>query len=426
MEAIIDYGGDLRQDGVDMMLPELVKIGKAFLTEEQLETIKNRLRIAKDKTDNEVLKLRLRVLLAKFDGTELELGKELLKELPNLDNASPPVLASICEASFDLNDFSRAEDLLRIFKYNFEDSEFMRSAYKLRATGQFTSGNLDGAIETIAEAQAEYGTERSVAWAQLMKAQILLDQSRMYAGNEPLTQDQLDAESESQLNIAEDQLKATTQELMQAQADEDHKNVDRLLAEQEKINARIGDLQQAVSGKLGDRAVRKLLAQCKLDHAREENKNVMGVSVWRGEPFAQATYQLGEVEAAAGNLLDAHGYFQRVYFQYKGLGEWGAKGYIAAADVLEKLSDAPGISAEDRARYQEARINTLKAMLLDSYANQSPQAETAREILGATVVAELEAIIASGTETNIVVTVEAEKTNDSPAKKNDSVTAEGA
>lgn len=329
--AIVDYGGNLHQDGVDQMIPELVKMCKVYLTDEQRDDIKTRLKVKIDTTDDLTLALRLRVVLAKLDDTEIELGKQLIAELPDFEHASPPVLSAICEASFANQDYSRAEELLQIFKNNFENSDYMRAAYKLRASGQVHDKDLDGALETIKEAQEEYGTDAQSAWAQLMKAQVLLD--------------------------------------------------------------------------LGN-----------IDEAREENKNVMGVPEWRGAPYAQATYQLGQVEEAAGHLLAAHGYYQRAYYQYKGLakGHWGALGYLSAARCLEKLADQPGISSRDRDRYQEARLNTLRAMLYDTYVNKLPQADEARKILGPSEVASVEAVLASDVTTNIVVNVEEEKTAEKP------------
>jgi tetratricopeptide (TPR) repeat protein len=337
MQAVIDYGGDLRQDGVDMMIPELVKIGTIFLNEEQSSMIQNRLRIAMETTDNEVLRLRLLVTLARFDHSEVELGKRLIAELPNLENASPPVLSTICEASFELQDYSRSAELLRVFKYNFEDSEYMRSAYKLRASGLLSYGDYEETLAVVTDAQEEYGEERSMSWAQLMKAKVLME--------------------------------------------------------------------------LG-----------KLDEARDQNKNIMAYPQWRGEPYAQATYQLGEVEEKSGNLLAAHGYYQRAYVQYKGLADWGAKGYLAAANILKKLSEDMSLSMDERELYADARVSTLKAMLLDKYANKGPLAEEARTLLGPTMVADVESIIASGIETNIVVSLEAETStdeNNDPATKGD-------
>ncbi len=428
MQAVIDYGGDLRQDGVDMMIPELVKICTVFLSEDQAEVIKERLRIAMESTDNQVLKLRLRVTLAKFDDSVVELGKKLLKELPDLNNASPPVLSAICEASFELNDYSRSAELLRTFKYKFEDSDYMRSAYKLRASGQIINGDLDGALETVIAAQEEYGTDRTVSWAQLMKAQTLLSQSQLFSSDDPLTQDKLKEAAKLQLQMQQGKLLAINEQLTQLQNKSEKMDDSRLLAEKGELDEKISNLQRAVEGKSGETNVRALLARCTLDEAREENKNVMSVPEWRGEPFAQATYQLGEVEEEAGNLLEAHGYYQRAYFQYKGLGEWCAKGYLAAANVLKKLSEDPSLDSEQRSEYEDARISTLKAMLLDEYANESPQAQEARDILGPTVVAGIETLIASGVETNIEVIVESKKADPDkvePSDKNTNSATEG-
>ncbi|WP_168442292.1 tetratricopeptide repeat protein [Pontiella desulfatans] len=327
--AIAKYGGDLRQDGVDDMIAELVKISSIYLDTELQAKLKDDLNTALEETDNETLKLRLRVTLAKLDKTEIELGQQLLKELENLDNASPPVLACICDASFAKKDYSRAEELLRIFINKFEDSDYMRAAYKLRGYGQYAEKDFEGALQTINDAQALYGTEYDVAWAQLMKAQIRLDQG------------QIDGE----------------------------------------------------------------------EGARAANMNLLNVPSWRGAPVAQATFQLGQVEEAAGNLKKAFGFYQRAYFQYKGHsgGYWAAEGYLASARILEKLG----------AGYENDRRNTYRAMLFDRYVNELPQAEEAREVLGATEVAEIAAYVETGGVTNIAISVESEPepetTTDAPA-----------
>jgi tetratricopeptide (TPR) repeat protein len=189
----------------------------------------------------------------------------------------------------------------------------MRAAYKLRAYGEFAAKDYEGALATIEEAQETYGTERDVAWAQLMKAQVLLDMGK----------------------IAE---------------------------------------------------------------AREANMNVLNVPAWRGEPVAQATYQLGQVEEAAGEPRKAFGFYQRTYFQYKGHagGYWAAEAYLASARCLGKL----GMDKE--------RIDTYKAMLFDPYVNGLPQADTAREMLGAAESGTIADFIAAGGSSNIAITVETE------------------
>ncbi len=311
VDAIVKYGGDVRQDGVDLMIAELVRVVAVYLDSEAENELKTKLQTALETTDDLTLQLRLRVTLAMLNRTETELGKQLLSELPDLENASPPVLACICDASFEMEDYSRAEELLRIFIIKFEDSDYMRAAYKLRGYGQYADQDYEGALQTIEEAQENYGTERDVAWAQLMKAQILLDQGR----------------------IAE---------------------------------------------------------------AREANMNILNIPAWRGSPVAQATFQLGLVEEAAGEPLKAFGFYQRAYFQYKGHsgGYWAAEAYLASARCLEKL----GLNNDRR--------NTYRAMLFDPYVSDLPQAEEARRVLGASEVAEIEAYIETGGATNITIDVE--------------------
>ena len=179
VEAIIEYGEDVREDGVDMMIAELVKVSNIWLDTEAQENLITELQTALASTENLTLELRLRVTIAKLEKSEIELGKQLLKELPDLENASPPILATLCNASFEMEDYSRSEELLRIFIVKFEDSDYMRAAYKLRGYGQYAEKDYEGALSTIEEAQELYGTDRDVAWAQLMKAQVLLDMGRI-------------------------------------------------------------------------------------------------------------------------------------------------------------------------------------------------------------------------------------------------------
>ncbi len=314
IDAIVEYGTDVRQDGVDMMIAELIKISSIWLsTENQTQLIAD-LQHALNMSDDLTLQLRLRVTIAKLNNTRIEVGEQLLKELPNLKNASPPVLAVLCDASFEVEDYSRSKELLDIFITQFEDSDYMRAAYKLRGFGQYSEEDYEGALETIEEAQELYGHDRDVVWAQLLKAQVLLD--------------------------------------------------------------------------LG-----------KVEEAREANKYILNIPGWRGEPVAQATYQMGQVSEKEGDFATAFGFYQRAYFQYKGHagGYWAAEGYLASARCLKKM-----------ARENDQR-NTYRAMLFDPYVNDLPQAEEARDVLGASEVAEIEAYIATGGSTNIIIEVNVEK-----------------
>jgi len=176
--AIVQYGTDLEQGGVDFMIAELVQVAKIRLSDTRRAELKTRTSAAINQTDSLTLQLRLRAMLAQIDGTEVQFGKQLIAELPDLENAAPPVLAAISDASFELDDYSRAEEILKAFSTKFENSEFMRPAFRLRGFDLFRAGDYDAALKLIDEAQARYGTDYDVAWAQLMKGDICLRQSR--------------------------------------------------------------------------------------------------------------------------------------------------------------------------------------------------------------------------------------------------------
>jgi len=323
LEAIVKYGGDLKQDGVDLMIDELAKIAAIWLSVEKQEELKGNLKEALAASDNPTLRLRLRVALAKLDHDEVELGKKLLAEHVDLNNAPPPVLAVVCDASFELKDYSRADEILNLFNNKFEDSELVRSAYKLEAFGQFVQKRYDDALKTIKDVQERYGPIRDVAWAQLMKAQILLTQG-------------------------------------------------------------------------------------KIDDAREANRAVLTQAAWRGAPAAQATYQLGEVEEAAGRSLQAFAFYQRTYVQYKGYdgGKWAADAYLSSARCLKKAG--PEYAADVR--------NTYRAMLFDTFVNELPQADVAREALGTAEATQIAELVEAGTQTNITIVVDVPTDNTNVAE----------
>ncbi len=179
LDAIVTYGSNREQEGVDLMIAELVKISTVFLKEEQRDQLLASTRAAIVEAENDTLALRLRVMEAELEGRALELGTTLIEELESLEEASPPVLAVICEASFELEDYRRAEEILELFELHFPDSEYRRAAFKLRVSGQMQLGDFEGALVTIEEAQERYGTEADVAWTQLIKADALRSLGRL-------------------------------------------------------------------------------------------------------------------------------------------------------------------------------------------------------------------------------------------------------
>jgi TolA-binding protein len=311
-QTIVQFGGDVLQDGVDLIISELLTLYRR-LDDEERNALQQSLRDSLQQTDTVTLKLRLRVLLAEMNGTAQELGVELNAELDDLTKAPPPVLAIICDSAFEVKDYSRAADILNLFQIRYEDSEFMKSALKLRAFELFDAQQYDEALQLAEETQSIYGMDIAVVWAQLLKGRIYLKQ---------------------------------------------------------------GDL----------------------DRARELFRTTLAVSQWRGAAFAEATYYLGKVEESAGSLRDAFAWYQRTYFQWKGVagGYWAAEGYLASARCLEQL----GLETD--------RLNTYRAMLFDKYVNTLPQAEVAREALGKQVVQQVNDFMAQGLQTNITVKLSAE------------------
>ena len=310
-DAIVQYGVNLEQGGVDSMISELINLSRTRMTAEEREQLKSELLSVISESDSQTLRLRIRAMIAQMNGTEIELGKQLIAELPDLGNAAPPVLSVIAKASFELEDYSRAEEILDVFSEKFEESDFMRPAFRLRGVELFLAGDYDETLKLIADAQARYGTDYDAAWAQLMKGEVCIKQARF-------------------------------------------------------------------------------------DAARSNLTAVLNVRGWRGVSYAEATYLLGQTEEAAGNWLQAHGWYQRVYVQYKGYdqGKWAANAYLDSARCLNKLNLT-----------QDAR-NTWRAMLFDKMVNTLPQADQARQALGAEEVLEISQMIAAGVQTNIAITVE--------------------
>jgi tetratricopeptide (TPR) repeat protein len=113
---------------------------------------------------------------------------------------------------------------------------------------------------------------------------------------------------------------------------------------------------------------------------------VFGVRVWRGPIFAEAMFRMAEAWEKQGNLEKAFAFFQRTYLLYKAYdnGKWAAEGYLRSAECLKKMG-----------RMSAAR-NTYRAMLLDEYVRELPQAQVAKQVLGPQETAEL---LAGGTNT---------------------------
>ncbi|MBN2704335.1 MAG: hypothetical protein JXR23_09005 [Pontiellaceae bacterium] len=332
-DAIIKYGGLLPQEGIDQIIPEMVKLSNR-LSDAQRVSLKQELQQVLEETDSPTMKLRLRVALALFNGTEDQLGMDLLNELDDLSFSPPPVLDLICKAALKMQNYSKAEDILELYEKTFSESPYINSALQLRAVGLFAEGKFDEALQTVLEAQYIFGTMKEVAWSQLLWGEIRLAQ---------------------------------------------------------------GDIADA----------RKVFLE------------VLGVPDWRGKPTVNAIYKLGELEESQGNLRAAYNYYQRVYFQYKGVdNRLSGQSYLAAVRCLDKLSKQPSVDYSDRQAYEGGRKQTLQQMIADRYVNIPENADLiaqAREFLSVSDVDFIQ-LIDSGVKTNIVVKIDASMESEEGAK----------
>lgn len=135
------------------------------------------------------------------------------------------------------------------------------------------------------------------------------------------------------------------------------------------------------------------LARGEYKKAVETFNAISSVRAWRGPVSAEAMYRMADAWYQEGNYEKAFAFFQRTYLLYKAYdgGRWAADGYLRSAECLRKMG-----------RVTAAR-NTYRAMLLDEYVRDLPQAQKAKEILGPVETAEL----LSGS-TNLMETVELE------------------
>lgn len=135
------------------------------------------------------------------------------------------------------------------------------------------------------------------------------------------------------------------------------------------------------------------LALGEYSQAADTFNTVFNVPSWRGPIYAEAMLRMADAWFAQGDFQKAFAFYQRTYLLYKSYdnGNWAAEAYLKSAECLYKL------------KRDSAARNTYRAMLLDEYVRDLPQADIAKKVLGPKETAEL---LAGGT--NSVETVEQE------------------
>lgn len=388
LNTIVQYGGNIQQDGVDMIISELNNLARRLKTTDR-DTLKERIQVAADGAENGTLQLRLRVLQAKMNRSELELGKTLIKELPDLTQAPPPVLSVICDASLAAGDYSRSAEILRLFQTRYDESDFIRAAYKLRAKDLYQQDDLTGAMGIVAEAQARYGTDPDVAWAQLMKGRIELKENQFDVARKTF---------EDLLSLREwrgEPYAKATYAMGQVYEQEAEAWASGLLPQPEPV-AQTHDVEQTnnvaqsnVAEQTNSVALTEPAEQTNLVEQLNSDEQPTPVPVLSAEERQEKVTRL---------LKEAFAWYQRCYVQYRGYtkGYWAAESYLASARCLQKLG------------LENDRRNTFRAMLFDKYVNKLPQAEFARKELGSEEVLEITQMIEAGTQTNLTVKIEGE------------------
>jgi TolA-binding protein len=106
---------------------------------------------------------------------------------------------------------------------------------------------------------------------------------------------------------------------------------------------------------------------------------IFNVRAWRGPITAEAMFRMADAWEQQKNYEKAFAFFQRTYLLYKAYdgGRWAAEGYLRSAQCLKKMGR------------ESAARNTYRAMLLDEYVRDLPQAQAAKDVLGPAEVLEL-------------------------------------
>ncbi len=286
LDTVVRFGSDPSEEGVASILFEFADIIKK-LDSNYREQIIAKINDVRETDINQVLKIRLDVLLAELSGGQYELSLKLLDSDIKWKNVPPTGLSLICSAMLGKGEFDRAQEMFDLFEANYDMSPYMVSAYELLAVKMFDESNFELAYELANKALGYYGANKRTGWAQLMKGKIEFD--------------------------------------------------------------------------------------CKqFEEAAKSFNAILGVSEWKGAVSAEAMFLLATTLETQGDLKKAFAFYQRTYLLYKTYndGNWAADSYLRSAKILKKLG-----------RKNDAQ-NTYRAMLLDEYVRDLPQARKAIDNLG--------------------------------------------
>ncbi len=188
LDAILKFGGDVNQEGVDKIIDELISVAEYRLSDEDRElfAVKLKLKMTDIDPTEKVLLLRLNVALALLMGEEEinALGSSFLKENQSLKIVTPISLAVLCNVAVAEDDTEQMGRLYEHFVENFEDSEKLWTAYRAKAYQLLAADDFIAVTNVIEEAQGLYGSDSFMGWSQIIKGDTLF-KMKLYDEAEP-------------------------------------------------------------------------------------------------------------------------------------------------------------------------------------------------------------------------------------------------
>ena len=183
-DTILEYGDDLNNDGVDIIIKELGLMSDNYLSSLEKNEFLKRLDIYTTNSESEVLGLRIKYLINYLNKNEIKFGRTFLKDYKLINKASPIVLSCICSAALTYKNFEISETIFNIFRDKYGQSEFMKNAYKLSFYKLLNSNDYDNGLILIDEIQKKFGYDPDMSWAQLEKIQIFIDSNELKSAYE--------------------------------------------------------------------------------------------------------------------------------------------------------------------------------------------------------------------------------------------------
>lgn len=179
LAAILKFGDEVYQEGVDKIIDELVSIAQYRLNEEDRElfAIKLKLKMTDLDPDKKALLLRLNMAMALLAGDEetRAFGLALLRGKQNLKFVSPITLAVMCDAAVEVGDTEQMGRLYDYFIENFEESDHLWTAYRAKTYQLLAAEDWVAVTNHIEEAQNLYGADSFMGWSQVIKGDSLLE-----------------------------------------------------------------------------------------------------------------------------------------------------------------------------------------------------------------------------------------------------------